>query len=97
MPLPIRGLLSRKGEKRATIGYASSLLTEASLSFLGFGVQNPYPSWGNIMTASNNISVLQTYWWRWIFPGMAVFLTALTVNLIGDALRDAMDPKAQER
>lgn len=82
---------------RATIGYASSLLTEASLSFLGFGVQNPYPSWGNIMTASNNISVLQTYWWRWIFPGMAVFLTALTVNLIGDALRDAMDPKAQER
>lgn len=82
---------------RATIGYASSLLTEASLSFLGFGVQNPYPSWGNIMTASNSPDVLRLYWWRWIFPGMAVFLTALTVNLIGDALRDAMDPKAQER
>lgn len=82
---------------RATIGYATTLLTEAGLSFLGFGVQNPYPSWGNILTASNNIQVLEVYWWRWIFPGLAVFLTALTVNLIGDALRDALDPKAQER
>lgn len=82
---------------RATIGYATTLLTEAGLSFLGFGVQNPYPSWGNILTASNNIDVLEVYWWRWIFPGLAVFLTALTVNLIGDALRDALDPKAQER
>ena len=82
---------------RATIGYATTLLTEAGLSFLGFGVQNPYPSWGNILTASNKIDVLEVYWWRWIFPGLAVFLTALTVNLIGDALRDALDPKAQER
>lgn len=81
----------------ATIGYASSLLTEAGLSFLGFGVQPPYPSWGNILNASNNVSVLELYWWRWVFPGLAVFLTALTVNLIGDALRDALDPKAQER
>lgn len=81
----------------ATIGYASGLLSEAGLSFLGFGVKDPYPSWGNILSASNNIDVLEQYWWRWIFPGLAVFLTALTVNLIGDALRDALDPKAQER
>lgn len=82
---------------RATLGYASSLLTEAGLSFLGFGVQNPFPSWGNMLTASNNITALEFYWWRWVFPGAAVFLTALTVNLMGDALRDAMDPKALER
>ncbi len=82
---------------RGTIGYASSLLTEAGLSFLGFGVQNPYPSWGNMLTASNNIDALEFFWWRWFFPGAAVFLTALTVNLIGDALRDALDPKALER
>lgn len=82
---------------RATIGYASSLLTEAGLSFLGFGVQNPYPSWGNMLTAASNVTVLEAFWWRWVFPGLAVFLTALTVNLMGDALRDAMDPKALER
>lgn len=82
---------------RATIGYASTLLTEAGLSFLGFGVQNPYPSWGNMLTAASNVTVLEAYWWRWIFPGLAVFITALTVNLMGDALRDAMDPKALER
>lgn len=82
---------------QATLGYASNLLTEAGLSFLGFGVQDPYPSWGNMLTKANESSVLASYWWRWIFPGTAVFLTALTVNLVGDALRDAMDPKAQER
>ncbi len=82
---------------RGTIGYASTLLTEAGLSFLGFGVQNPYPSWGNMLTASNNVTALESHWWRWFFPGAAVFLTALTVNLIGDALRDALDPKALER
>lgn len=82
---------------RGTLGYAGALLTEAGLSFLGFGVQNPYPSWGNMLTASSKIDALENYWWRWFFPGAAVFLTALTVNLMGDALRDAMDPKALER
>lgn len=81
----------------ATIGYAGALLTEAGLSFLGFGVQDPYPSWGNILNAAQNIDVLEQYWWRWVFPGLAVFITALTVNLVGDALRDALDPRSQER
>lgn len=82
---------------QATLGYAGNLLSEAGLSFLGFGVPEPYPSWGNMMTSAQTSDVIQLYWWRWIFPGMAVFLTALTVNLIGDALRDALDPKSLER
>lgn len=82
---------------QATLGYAGNLLTEAGLSFLGFGIVEPFPSWGNMMTAAQSTEVLELYWWQWIFPGMSVFLTALTVNLIGDALRDAIDPKASER
>lgn len=82
---------------QATLGYAGNLLTEAGLSFLGFGVKPPYPSWGNMMTNAQTTEVIQIYWWRWIFPALAVFLAAFTINLIGDALRDAMDPKAAER
>ena len=82
---------------QATLGYAANLLSEAGLSFLGFGVPEPYPSWGNMMSSAQTIDVIEKYWWRWIFPGLAVFLTALTVNLVGDALRDAMDPKSLER
>lgn len=82
---------------QATLGYAGNLLSEAGLSFLGFGVPEPNPSWGNMMTSAQSSDVIEMYWWRWVFPGMAVFLTALTVNLIGDALRDALDPKSLER
>ena len=81
----------------ATIGYAGNLLTESGLSFLGFGVQEPTPSWGNMLTAAQSSDVLNTYWWRWVFPALAVFLTSFSVNLIGDALRDDIDPRANER
>lgn len=81
----------------ATLGYASSLLTEAGLSFLGFGVQKPNPSWGNILTAAQDITVIQIYWWRWIIPGILIIWAALSVNLIGDAMRDAIDPRNAER
>jgi peptide/nickel transport system permease protein len=80
-----------------SLGYAGSLLTEAGLSFLGFGIVPPSPSWGNILTAAQQTVVIETYWWRWILPGVAIIVTALSVNLIGDALRDAMDPKSNER
>jgi peptide/nickel transport system permease protein len=81
-----------------TLGYAGSLLTEAGLSFLGFGVQKPNPSWGNILTAAQSeTAVLEIYWWRWIIPGLCLLIAALSINLIGDALRDAMDPRANER
>lgn len=82
---------------QATLGYAGNLLSEAGLSFLGFGVVEPFPSWGNMLTSAQTVTVIQKFWWRWIFPGITVFLTAFTVNLIGDALRDAVDPKTQER
>lgn len=81
----------------ATLGYAGNLLTEAGLSFLGFGVQEPVPSWGNMMTAAQSSDVINIFWWRWIVPALAVFLSAFSVNLIGDALRDAIDPRANER
>lgn len=80
-----------------TLGYANSLLMEAALSFLGFGVAHPTPSWGNMLTGSQSSTVIDYYWWRWIIPGTFVILAALSVNLIGDALRDAMDPKANEK
>lgn len=81
----------------ATLGFASNLLTEAGLSFLGFGVKEPMPSWGNMMTSAQSSEVIKIFWWRWIVPALAVFLSAFSVNLIGDALRDAIDPRANER
>lgn len=80
-----------------TLGYAGSLLTEAGLSFLGFGVQKPSPSWGNILTVAQDADVFKFYWWRWVLPGVCIIIAALSINLIGDALRDAMDPKNNER
>ena len=81
----------------ATLGYAGNLLSESGLSFLGFGVQEPTPSWGNMMSAAQSSDVLNIYWWRWVFPALAVFLVSFSVNLIGDAIRDAIDPRANER
>ena len=81
----------------ATLGYAGNLLSESGLSFLGFGVQEPTPSWGNMLTAAQKSDVLNYYWWRWVFPALAVFLVSFSVNLIGDAIRDAIDPRANER
>jgi peptide/nickel transport system permease protein len=80
-----------------TLGYAGSLLTEAGLSFLGFGVIPPSPSWGNMLTGAQDSTVITFYWWRWILPAVAVLIAALTVNIVGDGLRDAMDPKNNEK
>ncbi|MFV0479618.1 MAG: ABC transporter permease subunit [Anaerorhabdus sp.] len=80
-----------------TLQYARSLLTEAGLSFLGFGVIPPSPSWGNMLTAAQNSEALQNYWWRWVIPALCVLIAALSINLIGDALREAMDPKSNEK
>lgn len=81
----------------ATLGYAGNLLSESGLSFLGFGVQEPTPSWGNMLTAAQSSEVLKYYWWRWVFPALAIFLVSFSINLIGDAIRDAIDPRANER
>jgi len=80
-----------------TLSYAGSLLTEAGLSFLGFGVVPPSPSWGNMLSGAQKSDVIQLYWWRWILPAVCVLIAALSVNIVGDGLRDAMDPKANEK
>lgn len=77
----------------ATMGLGSTIITEATLSFLGLGVKFPFASWGNIITDVNTMSVLTSYWYVWIPAGICLLLTVLAFNLVGDGLRDAFDPK----
>ena len=79
----------------ATLVVAAAILIESTLSFLGFGIQPPTPSWGTLFTAS--VTTLEDYWWLTVFPGLAIFLTVLAVNFVGDGLRDAFDPRHQVR
>ena len=81
----------------ATLSFASCMLTESSLSYLGFGVVAPTPTWGNMLKGANNSIVIQQYWWRWVFPASIFGLCTICINLVGDGLRDAVDPKALER
>lgn len=75
----------------AILGVAAAVLVESSLSFLGIGVQPPTPSWGNILTAGKaNIEIA---WWLSVFPGLAILVTVLGYNLLGDGIRDASDPR----
>lgn len=74
----------------ATLGVAGAILLEASLSFLGLGVQPPTPSWGSMLSQARD--QLFTAPWVSVFPGMAIFLTVLGLNLLGDGLRDVLDP-----
>jgi peptide/nickel transport system permease protein len=79
----------------ATLGVASAILIEASLSFLGFGVQPPAPSWGNILTEGR--TYIFDAWWLTVFPGFAILFAVLSFNLVGDGLRDALDPRLRGR
>lgn len=78
----------------ATFGIAYAILLEAALSFLGMGVQPPTASWGNMLTDAQALSVLTSKPWLWIPPGIMIFISVLSVNFIGDGLRDALDPKS---
>lgn len=75
----------------ATFGIASSILVESSLSFLGFGVQPPTPSWGEILSQSRDF--MDIAWWLALFPGIAIFISITAYNLVGEGLRDAIDPR----
>ncbi len=75
----------------ASFGVASAILTESALSFLGFGVALPTASWGSILAVAHDY--IEYAWWLVVFPGVAIFLTVAAFNLIGDRLRDVMDPK----
>ncbi len=78
----------------ATFGIANAIITEAALSFLGFGVMPPDPSWGNMITSAQELVILEQMPWLWVPPGMAIVFAVLSVNFVGDGLRDALDPKA---
>ncbi|MEK6646041.1 MAG: ABC transporter permease, partial [Candidatus Firestonebacteria bacterium] len=77
-----------------TFGIAGAILIESGLSFLGLGVQPPSASWGNILYAGKDY--IETAWWLTAFPGIAIFVTVLSYNLLGDGLRDALDPRLIE-
>ncbi len=75
----------------ATLGVAGAILTESALSFLGIGVQPPIPSWGNILTSGKDY--IEFAWWLSLFPGLAILTTVLSYNLVGEGIRDALDPR----
>jgi ABC-type dipeptide/oligopeptide/nickel transport systems, permease components len=75
----------------ATLGVAGAILIESALSFLGIGIQPPDPSWGNMLTAGkDNIEIA---WWLSFFPGFAIFITVMGYNMLGEGMRDAIDPR----
>lgn len=76
---------------QCSISLAFAILNEAALSFLGLGVQPPQPSWGRMLAESRDF--MTTAWWMALFPGLAIFLTVLSFNVLGDALRDVLDPR----
>ena len=78
----------------ATLGVAAAVLTESGLSFLGIGVQPPDPSWGNILTEGKDN--IQIAWWLSLYPGLAILITVLGYNLLGEGIRDALDPRLKE-
>lgn len=77
----------------ATLGVASAILSEAGLSFLGLGVPPPAPSWGNMLNRARPLHILATMPWMWLPPGIAIFVIVLSINFVGDGLRDAFDPR----
>ncbi|WP_160669879.1 oligopeptide ABC transporter permease [Clostridium sp. C8-1-8] len=81
----------------ATLNVAGAILSESVLSFLGLGVVPPAASWGNMIDAANNLIDFQKRPWLWVPPGTAIFLTVISINLLGEGLRDALDPKMKGR
>lgn len=77
----------------ATLGIGGAILTESGLSFLGLGVTPPTPTWGNMIQAAQDYFSMTNRAWLWIPPGICIFLTVMSINIFGDGLRDALDPK----
>jgi peptide/nickel transport system permease protein len=77
----------------ATLGLASAILTEAYVSFLGLGVQPPTSTWGNMMQQAQSF-LIRGAWWMWVFPSLFIVFIILCINLMGDGLRDALDPRS---
>lgn len=77
----------------ATLSTASGILSESALSFLGLGVVPPNASWGNMISAANNLIDFQQHWWLWVPPGVALLITIAAINVFGDRMRDVFDPR----
>lgn len=78
-----------------TTNVAFFILQEAALSFIGLGVADSTPTWGNILNAAKSLSIVTSQWWIWVFPGLAISLFVLAINFLGDGLRDVLDAKQQ--
>ena len=78
-----------------TLDFAGCMLTESSLSYLGFGVSQPRPTWGNMLNGANNLTVMNNFWWQWVFTAIFLAITTICINIVGDTLRDVMDPKSK--
>lgn len=81
----------------ATFGVAQAILLEAGLSFLGLGVRRPTASWGNMLAEAQSLTVLESMQWLWLPPGLMITLAILSINFMGDGLRDALDPRSRAR
>ncbi|MCT4544359.1 MAG: ABC transporter permease [Vallitalea sp.] len=79
----------------ATITFAGAIMSEAALSFLGLSVTEPDATWGGLLQRASTSIVMRNYWWLWVFPGILLLLLVMSVNLIGEGLRDAVDPKSE--
>ena len=77
-----------------TLGIPAAILTEAGLSFLGLGVQPPYATWGNILNDGRDY--IEIAWWMTLYPGLAILITVLSYNLMGEGIRDALDPRLRQ-
>jgi peptide/nickel transport system permease protein len=77
-----------------TLGIPAAILTESGLSFLGLGVQPPYATWGNILNDGKD--TIEIAWWMTVYPGLAILITVLSYNLVGEGLRDALDPRLRQ-
>src|SRR5699024_5811756 len=77
----------------ATLLMATMIIAESALSFIGMGIPQPTPTWGNMITEAQNIRILRNHPEAWIPPGLCILITVLAINFIGDGLRDAFDPK----
>ena len=78
-----------------TLGIPAAILTESGLSFLGLGVQPPHATWGNILNEGKD--AIEIAWWLSVYPGLAILVTVLSYNLLGEGIRDALDPRLRQR
>ncbi|WP_369404944.1 ABC transporter permease [Piscibacillus salipiscarius] len=81
----------------ATLMVAIMIIAEAGLSFIGMGIPQPQPTWGNMLNEALSVRILRQHWYTWIPPGLCILITVLAINFIGDGLRDAFDPKSNQR